>query len=314
MITTNNNDAAVASALYARISSTWQRRATVKRNDLDLEAMFDDEMPDYPVGLVPFRDHPKFADAPDEVKRRVLSCAWLAYNKNTVSAEEMVANPAFALILHDRFPGTDDDALKQGIAQAIVDENYHTLMHLNASAITRRKRNITGLEAQLPPSLTYRKMRECQEETADEFEKDLLVLTFAVISEISINAYLSLLSSDKTIQPINRITAELHNRDEFSHALLTAEVAKAIYAHLTPPMRSSFERALPRGLRAFVAGSFDTWRVVLNFVGFKPAEVDEIIHDCEKQSGNKALVRDYSGLKNLAEELGITGRLDFEFA
>jgi hypothetical protein len=308
MLTPND---VIESAFLDRIVSSWPRRATVKKGDMDLDALFEEDRPDYPIELVPFREHPRFIAAPDELKQLMLSWAWIAYNKHTIAAEEQIANPAFALVLHDRFPGASGDAVKKSVAQAMVDEQYHSLLHLNASSITRRKRGLNSVEDKLPDSAVCLRLKKCQAQAADEYEEDLLTLAFAVVSEISFNAYLGLLAKDLTIQPINRATADMHNRDEFSHALLISEIAKSIYLGMDSALRDSFVAALPKALRAFVSSNFDTWRAILIHIGF--SDVDEIIGDCESQSVNRVLIRDYSGLKNLAMELGIIEQLDFEF-
>ncbi|WP_375758025.1 diiron oxygenase [Corallococcus exercitus] len=308
----STRDAAVELAILDKIASTWQRRATVKKPELDLEGLFQPELPDYPIALVPFRDHPRFVEAPEERKQALLSWAWMAYNRNTIMNEEKIANPAFELLMHARFPGTNHPGIKRTVVQALVDENYHTFMHLNATLVTERKRGLVFNESLLPDSLACRMLQAARARAADAWEQDLLTLAYAVVAEISINAYLNLLSKDQSIQPINRMTTELHNRDEFSHALVIAEIAKSVYVHMNDAMRECFIRALPEALRGIASSDYKTWRALLEHLGFE--HVDEIIGDLEGQTGSRVLVRDYSGLKHLASELGILERMDFEFA
>ena len=107
------------------------------------------------------------------------------------------------------------------------------------------------------------------------------------------------------------ITA-LHNKDEFSHALVIGEIAKSIYVHLDDGQKGFFAGALSAGLHAFVASDFETWRAILHVLAFDGA--DEIVGDCIATPSTRALVRDYSGLEGLAAELSITDRIDFAFA
>lgn len=72
---------------------------------------------------------------PDALRSRLLSWAWIAYNRHTVLAEQRVANPAFALVMDGEFPGLGGQDMDIALAQAMVDEQYHTLMHINASAL-----------------------------------------------------------------------------------------------------------------------------------------------------------------------------------
>ena len=67
-----------------------------KRGEPDIDALFD---ADRPERIVSFRDHPTWHGLPDELRSRLLSWAWIAYNRHTVLAEQRVANPAFALVM-----------------------------------------------------------------------------------------------------------------------------------------------------------------------------------------------------------------------
>ena len=135
------------SAVISRLAGNWQRRATVKRGEPDIDALFDPNRPDYPERIVPFRDHPTWQALPDEVRSRLLSWAWIAYNRHTVLAEQRVANPAFALVMEGEFPGLGGQEMEIALAQAMVDEQYHSLMHITASALTRRKRKYESYAA-----------------------------------------------------------------------------------------------------------------------------------------------------------------------
>lgn len=144
----------VENAVITRLAGNWARRATVKRDEPDLDALFDLARPDYPESIVPFRDHDDWRALPDETRSRLLSWAWIAYNRHTVLAEQRVANPAFALVMEGEFPGLGGEQMNIALAQAMVDEQYHTLMHINASAVTRRKRRAGMPDAALPCSHT----------------------------------------------------------------------------------------------------------------------------------------------------------------
>jgi hypothetical protein len=130
---------AAESAVISRLAGNWHRRATVKRGEPDIDALFEADRPDYPERIIPFRDHPTWQGLPDELRSRLLSWAWIAYNRHTVLAEQRVANPAFALVMEGEFPGLGGQDMEIALAQAMVDEQYHSLMHISASALTRRK-------------------------------------------------------------------------------------------------------------------------------------------------------------------------------
>ena len=54
--------------------------------------VFDSAKPDYLESLVPFRRHPVYESANDEMKRLALSCGWIAYNEKTIAIESKVVN------------------------------------------------------------------------------------------------------------------------------------------------------------------------------------------------------------------------------
>ena len=72
------------SAVISRLAGNWHRRATVKRGEPDIDALFD---ADRPERIIPFRDHPTWQGLPDELRSRLLSWAWIAYTRHTVVAE-----------------------------------------------------------------------------------------------------------------------------------------------------------------------------------------------------------------------------------
>ncbi|MDQ3287860.1 MAG: diiron oxygenase [Pseudomonadota bacterium] len=292
-----------------RLAGTWQRRASVKGPDVFDEALLDDALPDYPSLLVPFWDHPDFQSSDEPLKQRLLSQAWINYNTGTITAEERIANPAFQLMLSDRFPGTDHESMKKNMIQSLVDEHYHTYMHLSANHATVRRRGLARLD--LPHSISYRHYLAASERMTEQWQRDLLTVVWAIVSEISINAYLTLLEEADDIQPLHNLIAKAHNRDEYAHAKVCVEAAKSIYVHMNAHQRQLFCSYLPIALEAFVANDYSVWRGTLEQLGF--AKVDAIIGDCESTTSKKNLVRDYSGLKKIVTELGLERDVDFDF-
>lgn len=302
-------DLQVREAVLRRISNRWGKRAVVKGPELDFAAHFHDNLPDFPLRMLPFATHPDFLAAPEDLRSLALSWGWIMYNERTIAAEDHIANPAFFNIMQERFPGSDHPLIKETIGQALVDEHYHTLMHVNAMALCRQRRQLGSLK--LPESVTLRALRIAQAASPEAWEKDLLQLCFAITSEVSINAYLSLLSQDETIQPLHRIITDMHNRDEFGHMILLVEVARVIYGNMSSRDRRAFEKFLPMALDAYVAADFTTWKVILNHLGF--AKADAIVEDSRTAPGGTNLTRDYSGIKLLTDTLAITDKVDFDF-
>jgi len=92
-----------------------------KRGEPDIDALFD---ADRPERIVSFRDHPTWHGLPDELRSRLLSWAWIAYNRHTVLAEQRVANPAFALVMEGEFPGLGGQDMEIATV-ALADQGDH---------------------------------------------------------------------------------------------------------------------------------------------------------------------------------------------
>jgi alpha-N-dichloroacetyl-p-aminophenylserinol N-oxygenase len=299
------------SAIIKRLAGNWRRRATVKRDEPDLDALFDTNRPDYPERIIPFRDHPTWQALPDEARSQLLSWAWIAYNRHTVLAEQRVANPAFALVMEGEFPGLGGQDMEIALAQAMVDEQYHSLMHISASALTRRKREHAFPDHLLPESHTARTHQLLRAQCAERWQRSLTTLAFATVSEISINAYLDLLADDPEIQVVNSTTAKLHNRDEYCHASISDEMAKMVYEVLDTEKRRFFLDMLVAGLEAFVATDYTTWSAILAIENVKGA--DRMVADVRAAMSSSRLVRDYTGLYSLMSDMDVLGEVDFDW-
>ncbi len=299
-------------SVLRRIADSWPRRATI-RTDLDRIAEpeeYDETLPDYPVRLLPFAEHPLFLAATPEQRQKVLTLAWLVYNERVIAAEEYVANPTFAMIMHGAFPGAEGVHLKRAVQQTHVDEVWHTYMHMVAMQRTREIRAVTD-EPAYPHTVTYRRLLQADAQATEKWERDLLKLVWTTVSEISVNAYLELLSRDETVQPLHALVPRLHARDESAHSSVMVEVAKALYVHLNEEQRRAFTEHLPRALHAFVEQDFEVWPGILRAAGIEHA--DEIVADCRAQAGNGLLVRDFSGVRRIVREMELEDRVDFDF-
>ena len=292
---------------------SWPKRAGVRSNDYYMQnsaTEYDENIPDYPIEMLPFHNHPKFIDTIPKQQQEILTWAWLVYNERVVIAEEHVANPTLTMIIQGVFPGTTNYFYQQALRQCLIDEHFHTLIHVTAIHETKKLRNI-NTELHSPPSIIYRKLLENQAQVSETWQKDLLTLVWTVVSEISINAYLNLLSTNNCIQPMHKTVTWLHNRDEFVHSSILLEITKSVYIHLNSEKKRFFISALPKAINAFAAHDFSSWYAILKQVGIEG--YSEIIRDCEANTANGKLFRDFSGLKRLVEELDIISEIDFKF-
>lgn len=287
-----------------RLAEAWPRRATVRSDGFQLGDVADHrpEIPDYPTRFLPFAEHPDYVDASDRQKQDVLTMGWLVYNERVVTAEEEVANPTFARIVHGKYPGASDPAAAEAIQQAHVDETWHTYMHMLALRRTREVRRLDD-EPDYPTTVTHRSMLEAQAECDEQWQRDLLALVWTAVSEISVNAYLELLSRDEAIQPMHSLVTRLHARDESAHGPVMVEVCKKIYAEMNAEQRAMFARAVPMALHAFVVQDFAVWPLILRAAGFGNAE--DIVEDSRRVPGNSLLVRDFSGVEKLIRAMNL---------
>lgn len=301
---------APAARAFAR---SWARRASVRRHGHDVAAEddgYDPSLPDYPIEMVPFRDHDAFRQASPDQVQRVLTLAWLVYNQRTITAEERIANPAFALVKDGRLPGLDGLDMHQAVLQSLIDEHFHTLMHLTAMHATCRRRGLAAPPV-FPDAITYRSLCHTLAGLDDQADRDLAVFAYAVVAEISVNAYLDLIAKNDRIQPAHTRVAAMHNHDEFMHASLLIDVAAAAHAAMNDRHRRRFVELLPQALTAFAAHDFSAWNTVLTLAGIPDA--DRIVRETAEARRGAALLRDYSGLRRLAVQLDILNDLDFDF-
>ncbi|MFJ2116266.1 MULTISPECIES: diiron oxygenase [unclassified Streptomyces] len=302
----------VESAILSRLAGNWDRRATVRRRDETLDDVFERDRPDFPVALLPFRNHPTYLGLDDEVKAKILAWGWVAFNKNVMDIEQCVVNPGFGLIVNDAFNTRLGESMAIAVTQAMVDEQYHTLMHLNASAVTRRQRGWRMPESALP--LGYKTRRHAHRLAVAETpgHQALVSLAFTTVAEISINAHLDLIAEDDEIQPVNRLTAVLHNRDEYCHASIASTVVREAWKRFAAEQRGYFLTALADGMEAFAAHDFTTWARILELLGVEGS--GQMLHDVKNSSGSGRLLQDFSGLRHLCQELDVLDSVPFDWS
>jgi hypothetical protein len=290
-----------ARALLQRLAKGWKRRARVKQPELDADTLFDERKDDFIPGLLPFHDHPAFLTAPDGMRKQILSCGWLAYNEKTVDIESKIVAPACHHIIAGDAPGLRDAISKQIAGQTLVDEAYHELLVLNACQVTRERRGLANLV--LPESQLIVRMSRAQDQHSARWQKVLIQLATAIVSEVFISDYLRLLSDETTIQSFNRLTVKAHRHDELAHGSIFVGLARCLFGGLDRREREFFVEVLPQPVRWFANIELDVWQAMLQQIGF-PA-TDAVIRDCRSANEVNLARIDYSELIALAEELGL---------
>ncbi len=290
--------------LLQKMANNWYKRAQVKQNIDELnqpEDHFDQSKPDFLVDLLPFKNHPYFQQAPAAVKQKILSCGWLAYNEKTVEIESKIISPACNYIIGREVPGVDDGISQQIASDTLVDEAYHVQLVINACRVTREQRDLR--ELRLPNfALTTNMYRE-QSYYSEPWQKILIQLATAIVSEIFISDYLDLLANDQEIQPLNRLTVATHRRDEMAHGSIFKFLTQCIYSELNQEQKEFFIDVLPKPVRWFANTELNVWRSMLQQIGFDHAE--SMINDCAASNEVNLLTMDYTELISLADEVGI---------
>lgn len=300
---------AAESAVISRLVGNWSRRAAVKRKELDVNALFDPARPDFRVDMIPFGGHPVWDELSDEQRSTLTSWGWVAYNLNTVLIEQSIANPAFHLVTSGAFPGISGQEFELAIAQLMVDEQYHTLMHINGSATTRQMRGHEFSDRVLPGSLVANVHDQHLAQCTSKWERSLTTLAFMTVAENTINAYLDLLAHDTEIQVLTSTTVLLHNRDEYCHASITIEIFRRIFEALPADQRRFLLDKMVAGMTAFIAPDFTTWETIAEFEGVPGWE--KAASEIREAQGDRPLIKDHSGVYTLLSDLDVLDQVDF---
>lgn len=282
-----------------KMRNSWYNNAQVtKSRDQGLDSDFDPNKPDFRPDLLPFHDHPTYQKAPFEVQNLILSCGWLIYNWKTVAIESALISPACIDIIYKNIPGTNDRAIQGVVSETLVDEAYHILLVNEACLITKQQKGLDSLT--LPQFNLVQLMLEEQEKYSESWQKVLIKLVTAIVSEIFISDYLNLLAHDTTIKPFNRKVVDIHRKDELAHGCIFKNLTKLIYAELNLEQKEFFLQNLPNPVKWFADLELNVWQAVLQQIGFIKSW--EMIGDCF--ANQIALNRiDYSGITSLVQEL-----------
>ncbi|MEU5843658.1 diiron oxygenase [Rhodococcus sp. NPDC047139] len=296
------------SAVIAGLARSWPRRAAVKKPEVDLDALFEPHRSDFPEQMLPFAEHPRYLALDEPQQARLRAWAWIAYNKSVVDIEQYVVNPGFALITADVFGFGPSDTVVTGVLQAMVDEQYHTLMHQQANALTRRRRGWALPESVLPLCPTVRRQRTAVAQADDPRAAALVQLAYTTVAETSISAYLALLTGDAALQPVNRATVAVHRRDELCHASLAGGLLTAVLTELDDTDQVVLLDALGAAVAAFTGADTSTWAAILAHEQVPGG--DELVADTIASTDGRPVVQDCSAIRRLCAALGLGDELD----
>ena len=297
------------SNILKRLTNKWHKRAGIYNQPFPLYQQPNNascqvdatDRPPYPESLVPFIGHPDYQKASDSQKRYVLDLCWIAYNERVVASEEYIACPAFAMILQGVFPGAESYEMKKALQQCLIDEYFHSLMH--TTAIEQAYQQTANHQTiKIPNSIIYSHLKNLQSHK-EEWQKQILTLLWTIISEISVNAYLELLSEDQTIKHENRKLVWIHNRDEYAHSKITVEIMKHIYYKMDDKSKQFLVDNIPNSIIAFSLRDNSAFDYILKSANIK--NYQSILYDISLNKEKNKLLRDFRWIYKLLDNLEI---------
>lgn len=287
--------------LLVQLTRRWGKRVAVKKDELDLDGHFDTALPDFPEHLVPVLGLPGADRLDRDARERILSAAWISYNAKTAAIEDEIILPACRLMLQERIPVRRDDIAVDALHQTIIDEHYHILMCHNAVGVTRRRRGLEDVRF-APGIWSVVQGLNTVRAGLSGFDRDIVDIAFSLAAETTISGFLSTLATAHEIQPMNRITTDLHRRDESGHAVVFRELCGSLYRNLDGAQQRMFREALVTGLTAFRSADLDPWVTVAAQGGFE-IDTDQL---SEWAASRPAPARDTGPLQLLLDDLGIS--------
>lgn len=288
-----------------RMSHLWPSVSQMRHYSFPNYYMnFDLNKPDFLSKLLPFENSVHYKTAAQEIQQKVLTCAWIIYNQKTIEIEQHVVTPACT---HFISPKGDMKTIlsvtsyKQIAAETQADEAFHTLLVQRAIEVTEYYRKI---QLTLPEFHLVAKLSKYKSELQFDWQKTLVQIITAIVSEIFISDYLNILSEDTTVQPINKEVVRVHRIDELRHGKIFDQLAKHLYYALNEEQKAFFADFLPKPIQWFADKDIDVWRAALTHIQFP--NLESLVSDAEIENRKSLEKISYTGIVRLAAELGIS--------
>jgi alpha-N-dichloroacetyl-p-aminophenylserinol N-oxygenase len=281
-----------------KITSSWERRAQVKRSGL-LDVRFDPALPDFLPELLPFAAHPDLLDEDPSARSRLLTYGWLAFNQKAIDIEHHVLMPA-CLRLLELANEAGDGAAADAVSQALVDEAFHILLVRQANQRTLAERRLPA--PTFPLCRTVERMREHQARSSAQWQRDLTVIGAAIVTEVFIKGYLGQLSQAEGVQPLSVLTTRAHLSDEAVHASIFLMLAEKLYGQLGPQEQEFLAEVLIRAMSWFPDPELPTWEAALRAAELPGNE--ELIRRCRLDASPQV---DYQELASFLRRVRVQG-------
>ncbi|MEZ4363998.1 MAG: diiron oxygenase [Kofleriaceae bacterium] len=256
------------SAMLQKFTSSWERRAQVKRSGV-LDVPFQPALPDFLPHLLP----PTLASELDALapaeRSRLLSYGWMAFNQKAIDVEHHVLVPACLRLLEQATEAGEQVAV-EAVSQAMVDEAYHIYLVRQANQRTLEERGLSAPD--FPLSRTVERMREHQARHPAARQRDLTVIGAAIVTEVFIKGYLGELSQAEGVQPLSVLTTRAHLADEAVHSSVFLLLAEQVYGGLPEHERDFFTEVLIRAMSWFPDPELAVWEVAIRAAAVEGGE------------------------------------------
>ncbi|MEO4187697.1 diiron oxygenase [Acinetobacter pittii] len=292
------------------MAESWSKRAAVrdKRFEEYRANLFDQSFREFPETLIPFHQHPLYLELDIEKKNFIDSLAWIYWNKRVVETEELIVAPAIQKLIEldhiFNIKGTDRSIIRQ----TLIDETFHSYMHEIAIENTIKWRNLQEniVDELNNKALIYRRYKEICSKNLSEIEKDLALVAWCFVGELSIYEFLNLVSKDETIQPFNRHLVSLHEKDENAHAGVFEIIILNNLENLKNEHKAILKKFINIAMDVFVEDDWIVWSQILDVVGVKSSQT--IINDIKNENEYVSkinLSRSYERIYSVFNELNL---------
>jgi hypothetical protein len=295
-----------------KLSHSWLKNAGIKDFQKLLQfdhSDFNPEIPDYSLKFVPIKEHPEFDKLLFEQKNLITTCAWLTANKRIIAIEDQIVKAGLDIIIHPHMPGSDTIAI---IArQTQLDEDYHSLFHLDAMKKTRKNRNYHDVW-DIPDPVTVIRMEQLKQKYNESWQQQIIHVVFAVVPEVSFNPFFAELATED-IQPYNKKIFDVHAKDEARHGQTLAECGKALYKGMNTKQKDFFNFIIPSAINAFLEEDWSGWEALLTHLKIKNTK--DIIEDIRsKEPENPDLIMaEFRPIQKLLQDMDIVDKVNFDF-
>jgi len=247
--------------LLNKLSASWGKRAQVRRCNIHDDKHFDLNKPDFLESLLPFSKLEAYQKLPNKDKNKLLTAGWLVYNTKTIDIEKEIIIPLCNRIIDEKFSGLKTSEAKRIASETMVDEAYHILLCVSSNEITMFNRNI---DISLDKANVVVNMDSAIENSELEWQKDIILLATAFVSETIISDYLALLSRSSDVQPLHREVVHAHKLDEGVHRYVFVELIKCFLKTASTEQRRYLFESIPNAICWFQSSSIDAWLTLLD--------------------------------------------------